>query len=225
MRVRRFAPCAFAFAIAACEAQERNVATVEAPVVSFPTDPRADCPDSRARLYAECADQQAVLAEGLAAAQAGGRLVLVELGAEWCVWCHVLHRHLIGETFSRFEYVYRDGETYAQEEPEHRADIEAAKALAQYMAEHFVFVHIDADNKFGRQPEGGTGWDVLRQTGADALFGDWVPLTFALSAEGALIGGFDSRQAELRDDETGYRGYDRRLLLAEAQRLRAAAGK
>lgn len=196
------------------------MATVETPIVSFPTDPRADCPDSRARLYGECADQRVILAEGMAAAKADGKLVLVELGAEWCVWCHVLHRHLIGETFSQFEYIYRDGETYAQEEPKARADTEAAQALARYMAENFVFVHLNADDKFERQPEGGTGWDVLRATGAEGLFQDWVPLTFALTAEGALVGEFDSRKAELRDDDTGYRGYDRRVLLAEARRLR-----
>lgn len=39
-------------------------------------------------------DALADLAQALAAAQAQGKAVLVDVGGEWCTWCHILDRFL-----------------------------------------------------------------------------------------------------------------------------------
>lgn len=209
--------------IAACERPPENVQTVDHPVVSLPENPREGCPKSRARYYGECLDQSALFDQALALGRAQNKTVLVEIGAEWCVWCHLLHRHLIGETFSRFSFTYRNGEEHESREPESEADQQAAQALGQYVAANFVLVHIDLDNKFEVQPETGTGWAVMEAAGARGLFADWVPFTFIVDQEGTLLEAFNTRSAEKKDDARKYRGYDRRALLSEAQRVRALA--
>lgn len=210
-----------AVGLTACN-EEPNRKTVENPVQSVPAEPRADCPKSRARLYGECLDQRQVLADALALANRNGKTVLVSFGAEWCVWCHLLDRHLKGETMQRFDYTY-DGETYLHEEPRREADAKAAKALGAYMAENFVLAHIDADNAFGVQPDGGTGWDAVDGARAAEGFEDWLPYVFAVTPKGEFLAVFDTRQAEKKDEATGYRGYDRRILLTLAEEIRAAA--
>lgn len=210
---------AIALLVAAC-GEESNQKTVETPVESLPTDPGADCPKSRARLYGECLDQRQVLAEALALAAKDGKTVIVSFGAEWCVWCHLLDRHLKGETFQAFDYTY-DGETYSHEEPKAESDAEAARALGRYMAENFVLAHIDADDDFGRQPEGGKGWDVIETAEADFAFANAVPFVFAVDKAGKFLMEYDVIQAENKDEKRQYRGYDRRKLLGLAKEIRA----
>lgn len=210
-----------ALTLLAC-GEEPNQKTVERPLQSVPVEPRADCPDSRARLYGECLDQRKVLADALELAQAGGKTVLVSFGAEWCVWCHLLDRHLKGETFQSFDYTY-EGETYSHKEPEQEADAEAARALGLYMSDNFVLAHVEADDKFKRQPEGGRGWDVIEEAQAESAFSNAVPFVFAVDAEGKFIAEYDIVQAEISDEARKYRGYDRRKLLALAQAIRREA--
>ena len=57
-------------------------------------------------------------AEAFAAAQAADKPVLLDIGAVWCHWCHVM-----------------DGESY--EDP----------ALAGYLNEHFVCIKVDRDER------------------------------------------------------------------------------
>lgn len=44
--------------------------------------------------YDVCADQMALLVAGLETARRNGQLLLVEIGATWCVWCAVLQGQL-----------------------------------------------------------------------------------------------------------------------------------
>jgi len=85
-------------------------------VVSFPETLPSDCRDGRAKTYDQCADQFELFQTAFETAQEQEKVLLVSLGAEWCVWCHV------------FSYtVAIDG-----------------APLEQFTAERFVIAHIDA---------------------------------------------------------------------------------
>jgi thiol:disulfide interchange protein len=44
--------------------------------------------------YSTTRDPNADLAAGLARAKAEGKLVLLDVGGDWCVWCHILDKYL-----------------------------------------------------------------------------------------------------------------------------------
>lgn len=52
----------------------------------------ADAPaDSRPAIYDESADGSEQIAAALAVAKSENKRVLLQFGANWCVWCHLLH--------------------------------------------------------------------------------------------------------------------------------------
>ncbi|MBI4543190.1 MAG: thioredoxin domain-containing protein [Gemmatimonadetes bacterium] len=91
--------------------------------------------------------------EAFAAARAENKPILLDIGAVWCHWCHVM-----------------DGESY--EDPD----------LAAYLAEHFVCIKVDRDER----PD----VDARYQRAVQALTGQggW-PLTAFLTSDGDVFSG------------------------------------
>ena len=58
-------------------------------VTAFPKALDPECLDGRAKTYDQCGDQFALFEEAFETAQEQEKVLLVSLGAEWCVWCHV----------------------------------------------------------------------------------------------------------------------------------------
>lgn len=85
-------------------------------VTSYPETLDADCRDGRAKTYDQCGDQFAMFQQAFENAQEQEKVLLVSLGAEWCVWCHV---------FSNTVAV-------------------KGAPLEAFTAERFVIAHIDA---------------------------------------------------------------------------------
>ena len=63
-------------------------------VVSFPSPARAaDTPKAaRPKIYDETADGAKQIASALALAKRENKRVLLQFGANWCGWCHKLHK-------------------------------------------------------------------------------------------------------------------------------------
>lgn len=72
---------------------------------------------ARHPIYDEKADGAAQIATALAQAKAGHKLVLLQFGANWCVWCHALH-----------------------------AFFDADPPVKAELAQHYVLVLIDTNN-------------------------------------------------------------------------------
>jgi hypothetical protein len=190
--------------------------------VSYPQTLDPKCRDGVARMYDECGEQAAHFTSALAHANAAKKVLLVEFGAEWCIWCHVFEAHINGE-HSRFRYVHG-----APDEPDARypidfkegpgADAQAAEALRQFVAENFVIVHIDAAFAPG-------GWEVLETTGGKKHFGNGIPFVYTVDSSGQFAQQFDHDSVEKRRDDPGnlYRGYDRVGLLKQLTAMRDAA--
>jgi Protein of unknown function, DUF255 len=193
-------------------------------ITSFPSAIDKACRKGRARLYDECSDQRVILASAAKQAEAEGKVLLVSYGAEWCIWCHVLAKHLYGET-TRFTYTFgyptqpeaRDTATiYERAGRDTSGD---AKALRSFVAQSFVLVHIEGHYARG-------GMSVLQATGAEPLLGQGIPLVFTVNRAGRYAGHLEHQRVEVRrDTEDWYRGYDRSRLLAELRKLRDAAVK
>lgn len=207
-----------AFCLGACASETPTAPLTKARVVtSFPARLTPECNDGRARLYDECGSQTAILDTALAEARRSGKTVLINFGAEWCIWCHVFDAHLRGAT-GRIEYpVERDPVTLVERSG--RSVLPDAKALNDYAAAHFVIAHVEVETA----PD---GWDVMDRTGARKAFADELPFVVTLSADGRFAAVMNAKQAEVRRDngDDWYRGYDRRYLLSELMRMRQAAG-
>jgi thiol-disulfide isomerase/thioredoxin len=185
-------------------------------VRSYPASLDPSCGDGRARIYDECGSQVAILESALAEARTTGKTVVVNFGAEWCIWCHVFDRHLKGAT-GRFSYPV-EGEDVTLVERSGRDVLADAQALNAYASSNLIIVHIEAENS----PD---GWQALAATGADAHFDQAYPFVFSLTPAGQFATALNDAPAERRRDTVGdwYRGYDRAQLLAELQRLREEA--
>lgn len=215
-----------AIALAAClpvaARAEGPVETRPRAYVGFPKsiDPR--CRDGKARVFDECGDQSVLFKVALAQAKAEGKVLLVEYGAEWCIWCHVFDAHINGE-HHKFQYTYG-----SPDEPESRytttfkegkwADVAAANALRDFVAATFVIVHIDADHA----PKGDA---VLEATGARAHYRGGIPFVFTVDPSGRFAAKFVHDAAERRrdTDTDWYRGYDRENLIRQLKGMRDAA--
>lgn len=60
----------------------------------------------RKPIYDEAADARAAIAKAVAKAKKDGRRVLVQWGANWCGWCHLLHDALKGDPWLKKELLY-----------------------------------------------------------------------------------------------------------------------
>jgi hypothetical protein len=190
--------------------------------VGYPEKIDPQCRDGKARMFDECGDQVELLGEAQARAKADGKVLLVEFGSEWCIWCHVFESHINGDT-DRFRYTYgsphepdvRHTTTFEEGE---WADARAAEELRSFVAASFVIVHIDVEYA-------PNGFDVLKQTGALEHFEGGIPFVFTVDEGGRFAAKFDHDSVERRRDDAvdWYRGYDRRGLLKALAAMRDMA--
>jgi thiol:disulfide interchange protein len=64
------------------------IALVGTPILGADSAPKS----SRPVIYDEKADGMKQIAEALASAKQGNKRVLLQFGANWCGWCHKLHK-------------------------------------------------------------------------------------------------------------------------------------
>jgi hypothetical protein len=190
--------------------------------VSFPETIDSQCREGKARIFDECGDQSALFTAALARAKREGKVLLVEYGAEWCIWCHAFDAHINGE-HDAFRYTYG-----APEEPEVRythtfhevasADIALADPLRQFVAANFVIAHIDAQYA----PHGEA---VLADSGANEHFLGEIPFVFTVDYDGRFAASLDPGVGEKRREGVldWYRGYDRAALIRQLTAMRDAA--
>jgi Protein of unknown function, DUF255 len=190
----------------------------------FPSELDKSCRGGKAKLYDQCSDQSRIFEATTQRAAADNKVLLVSLGAEWCIWCHVFAKYIHGET-TRFTYTFgspgapEDRHTATIYERENQDVTKDAAALTDYVSRSIVVAHIDVQYA----PNGGA---VLARTGAVAFMGNSIPFIFAVDRKGRYAAHFDHDAAELRrDTDDWYRGYDRRKLLAELQRMHDAASR
>ena len=188
----------------------------------FPLEIDSKCRDGKAQIFDECGDQLALFKTALARANLEHKVLLVEFGAEWCIWCHVFDAHINGE-HHRFTYTYG-----TPDEPESRqtttfkegkgADARAANVLREFVAANFVIVHIDA----AYAPNSD---HVLEASGASERYDETLPFIFSVDQRGKFAQKFMSDAVEKRRDTESdwYRGYDRAGLLAQLTSMRDAA--
>jgi len=215
------------FTVATASAQTRTTPPQSDPgsrITTIPAKLDRGCRLGRAKLYDECSDQLAVFETARKRAAAENKILLVSYGAEWCIWCHVFDKYIHGEK-SRFEYTFgspdapeaRETATIFEREKE---DVTAdAAMLNAYVGSSFVIAHIDAQYA----PHGSS---VLRKTGAAPHADDSLPFIFAVDCKGRYAGHIDPDLTEIRrDTDDPYRGYDRRKLLTELQRMYTTASR
>lgn len=192
-----------------------------APITTIPEKLDKNCRRGRAKVYDECSDQWLVFEAAAKRAATENKVLLVSYGAEWCIWCHVFTKYIHGDK-TRFEYTYG-----APEEPEERStstiyerekrDVSGeAASLNAYVARSFVVVHIESYYANGN--------DVLKRTGAAPFAGTWIPFIFTVDRSGRYAAHLEHDIVQLRrDTEDWYRGYDRRKLMIELQKMHDAA--
>jgi hypothetical protein len=205
---------------ASCSSGEVNVPPRV--YVGYPEKLDPNCRDGKARIFDECSDQMALFEQARARAKADGKVLMVEFGSEWCIWCHVFDAHINGE-HNRFRYTYG-----SPDEPDQRytstleegdwADTKAAQELRSFVAENFVLVHIE----LGLAPNGDA---VLESTDAAEHFTQQIPFVCTVDDSGRFAARFEHDPAERRRDSglNWYRGYDRKNMLEQLEAMRDAA--
>ena len=189
---------------------------------SFPASIDPQCRNGQARMFDECGDQSELFSAALVHAKNDGKVLLVEYGAEWCIWCHVFEAHIKGE-YGRFRYTYG-----SPEEPDERYtesfvegagdDIAQANSLRDFVVANFVMVYIDAQYA-------PNGFETLVASGADKHFTGGVPFVFTVDSSGRFAARFHHDGAEKRRDTDAdwYRGYHRAELLQQLIAMRDVA--
>ena len=227
LRITLSFAAAACFSVTTASAQVRTTPAQAGPddgIVTIPEKLDSACRLGRAKLYDECTDQLAVFETARMRAAAENKVLLVSYGAEWCIWCHVFDKYIHGEK-SRFEYAFgspgapeaRKTATLFERE---REDVTAdATALNKYVGNSFVIAHIDAQYA-------PNSLAVLQKTGAASHAGGFIPFIFVVDRDGRYAGHINHDLVEVRRDTNDpYRGYDRRKLLTELQRVHAAASR
>src|SRR5215813_4580676 len=196
----------------------------ESRITTIPSNLDPACRTGRATLYDECSDQLSIFDTAMKRAAAENKVLLISYGAEWCIWCHVFAKYIHGER-TRFEYTYgRPDAPEARQTPtifeREKRDVKAdAAALNAYVARSFVVVHIE-----GQYAANGAA--ITEKTGAAAFMSNAIPFIFAVDRSGQYAAHFKSETVEIRrDTDDWYRGYDRRKLLAELQRMHDTASR
>ena len=107
--------------------------------------PRAD-PMYVNPAYDVARDPAADVQVAIARARAERRVILVEVGGDWCVWCHILDRYLAANTAAREAFARAFIIVKVNYDPQHRN----AKFLSAYpvLTGYPAFVILDTDGKF-----------------------------------------------------------------------------
>ena len=204
-------------AVAACT--EEPVTTLPQIYTVFPAALDPQCRDGTAKIYDECGDQVALFRTALARANEENKVLLVEYGAEWCIWCHVFNSYINGDK-GQFRYTYasrKEPQAWTTRTFEEDDDVDGAEALRAFVARHFVVVRIDAQYA----PNGA---DVLEQTGAAEHFPGGLPFVFTVDSRGRYAATFEGKGLEKRRDSFNwYRGFHRDTMLRVLTSMRNAA--
>jgi len=181
-------------------------------LISYPETLDKNCRDGRAKIFDECGDQYKLFKLALKRAKSEDKTLLVSFGAEWCIWCHVFDKYIHGvsdtftHTYSNPRDTYRDTSTLL-EKAGHDTKAEA-KDLADFVAKHFVIVHIDY--KYSDK-----GVEVLEKTSAREHYDGGLPFIFTVNRKGKFAKMMIASDVETRrDTEDWFRGYDRAKLKA-----------
>jgi hypothetical protein len=198
---------------------DEPVPTLPQVYTGFPEAIDPQCRDGTARIYDECSDQVALFRAALARANEENKVLLVEYGAEWCIWCHVFNAHINGEK-GRFRYRYasaEEPEAWATRTLEEDDDVAGAQELRDFVARHFVVVRID----YQYAPNGA---DVLEQSGAEDYFPGGLPFVFTVDSHGHYASSFEDDALEKRGGLFDrYRGFHRDAMLRVLTSMRNAA--
>lgn len=210
------ASCLFLLSFSANASEDRNPQ-----LISYPVTLDKDCRDGRAKIFDECGDQLKLFKAALRRAKTEDKTLLVSFGAEWCIWCHVFDKYINGvsesftHTYSDPRDAYRDTSTLLE-----KADYDAkaeAKDLTDFVAKHFVIVHIDY--KYSDK-----GVKVLEKTNAKEHFDGGMPFIFTVNRKGKFSKMMVASDVETRrDTEDWFRGYDRAKLKRVLEDMRKAS--
>ena len=156
------------------------------------------CPKQAAgNLFAACLPQAEVFERARDHAAAENKLLLVDYGADSCIWCGVIDQ-------------YFDGNIGIQHEQLEHLDFGFAKVLAETMADNFILVHINSEQDAEAR-------QVMAAIGAEAVVGGPIPTFIALEpASGATERAYLENAENPVEGE--YHGYDRTKLTAELRR-------
>lgn len=200
---------------------EQPISVREKIHTSFPEKIDPQCNNGTAKLFDECGDQVALFNAALAQANQQRKILLVEIGAEWCIWCHVFDAHINGDT-GRFRYTFG-----TPDQPDMRytdtmsegsdADTSTADELRTFVAENFILVRIDVK-------ETPRGLDVLALSNAIDKYPQAVPFVYVVDSRGQFVKAFNHETVETRrEGNDWYRGYDRVGLLKQLTEMHDAA--
>ncbi len=161
-------------------------------LVVFP-DAGRTCPRESGKIYVGCVRQRAILEAAAARARAEHKRVLVAVGAEWCVWCHVLDRYFDGWVET----------TTGPADSGGRAD---ALALSAYMSRKFVVAAVNDD-----APDAS---ESLKRIGIDDKAIDGLPAYYVVGDGRAVA--IDMGPAGVAGTKTDH-GFSRRRLVRQVQ--------
>lgn len=160
-------------------------------LTSFPDAPRL-CGDPT-KLFAKCRSQTDIALAALAEAKAQNKALLVEVGADWCVWCLVIDRYINGW--------FVEGA-----EPRTAGTKADAEALARFAAANFVVVKLDSGPEIV---------PAMRRLGIPYTPSKPVPAFY-------VVHGGKAREATIVRAELPargeYRGYSRQGVLAQIRK-------
>lgn len=216
-----------ALTVAALIASPRSTlaSEVASTISQIPETLDKNCRDGRAQVYDECSDQASLLAAAEARADRENKTVLVVMGAEWCVWCHVFDAHIHGQT-TKFDYRFaspKAPEAFRLEtmtETETDSVVDAATKLAKFVSDKFVVLHVDTMYAPG-------GRAVAIETNAAKHYFGEIPFIFTLDKHGKFADVFNKRDDDAASVSWNlfayFRGYKREVLFQALQRMQVRA--
>ncbi len=211
-RVIRALPLVFLVWASGAAAQDQGPAELDSDyftvgrygLVSYPNVALL-CPKQQpGSLFATCLPQATIFEKARAHAAAENKLLLVDYGADSCIWCGVIDR-------------YFDGDIGVQHEQIDHLDFGFSRMLAQTMTKNFVLVHINSE--VNAEARG-----VMAGIGAEAVVGGPIPAFIALDpASGATERAYLEKAENPVEGE--YHGYNRTKLVIELRRAANALRK
>ncbi|MDJ0942209.1 MAG: hypothetical protein QNJ30_02000 [Kiloniellales bacterium] len=156
------------------------------------------CPKQPAgSLFATCLPQKEIFQRARDHAAVENKLLLIDYGADSCIWCGVIDQ-------------YFDGNIGVQKEQIDHLDLGFSRQLAKTMSDNFILVHINAEQEAEAK-------QVMTDIGTEAVIGGPIPAFIALDpASGATERAYLENAENPVDGE--YHGYNRPKLTQELRR-------